>query len=112
MDTQNASKPGLLILDDDPLIIDSLSFVLGKGYNVRAAASGAQVKSLLRQLDAAPELASVDLGLPPTPKRGCVEAAPDIARGNLCQAATRLGIHRTTLYSRMQNHTPGMEEES
>ena len=112
MDTQNASEPGLLILDDDPLIIDSLSFVLGKGYNVRAAASGAQVKSLLRQLDAAPELASVDLGLPPTPKRRYVEAALDIARGTFNQAATRLGIHRTILYSRLQYHPPGMEEES
>ena len=112
MDTQNASKPGLLILDDDPLIIDRLSFVFGKGYNVRAAASGAQVKSLLLQLDAAPELASVDSGLPPTPQRSHVEAALDIARGNLRQAATRLGIQRTPLYSRMQNHTPGMKEES
>ena len=69
MDTQSASKPELLIVDDDPLIIDTLSFVLGKDYNVRAAGSRAQVKSLLRQLDAAPELALVDLGLPPTPHR-------------------------------------------
>ncbi len=69
MDTKSASKPELLIVDDDPLIIDTLSFVLGKDYNVRAAASRAQVKSLLRQLDAAPELALVDLGLPPTPHR-------------------------------------------
>ncbi len=69
MDTENASKPELLIVDDDPLIIDTLSFVLGKDYNVRAAASRNQVKSLLRQLDTAPELALVDLGLPPTPHR-------------------------------------------
>jgi transcriptional regulator of acetoin/glycerol metabolism len=69
------------------------------------------LKSLLRQLDAAPELASVDLGLPPMTKRSYVEAALDIARGKLRQAATRLGIERTTRYSR-QNHTPGMEEES
>src|SRR5579859_1184843 len=64
-----ASKPALLIVDDDPLIIDTLSFVLGKDYSVHAAGSRAQVKSLLRQLDSAPELALVDLGLPPTPHR-------------------------------------------
>jgi len=69
MDKQNASKPELLIVDDDPLIIDTLSFVLGKDYSVRAAGSRAQVKSLLRQLDTAPQLALVDLGLPPTPHR-------------------------------------------
>jgi len=63
------SKPALLIVDDDPLIIDTLSFVLGKDYSVYAAGSRSQVKSLLRQLDAAPELALVDLGLPPTPHR-------------------------------------------
>ena len=69
MDTQTAGKPELLIVDDDPLIIDTLSFVLGKDYSVRAAGSRAQVKSLLRQIDTAPELALVDLGLPPTPHR-------------------------------------------
>ena len=64
-----APKPELLIVDDDPLIIDTLTFVLGKDYIVRAAGSRSQVKSLLRQLDAAPELALIDLGLPPTPHR-------------------------------------------
>ena len=45
-------------------------------------------------------------------ERSYVEAALDITRGNLSQAAKLLGIHRTTLYSRMQNYTPGMEEET
>jgi DNA-binding NtrC family response regulator len=62
-------KPELLIVDDDPLITDTLEFVLSKDYSVRVAASRAQVKSLLRQLDSPPELALVDLGLPPTPHR-------------------------------------------
>jgi DNA-binding NtrC family response regulator len=62
-------KPDLLIVDDDPLITDTLDFVLGKDYNVRVAESRSQVKSLLRQLDTPPELALVDLGLPPTPHR-------------------------------------------
>lgn len=69
MDAKKTTKPDLLIVDDDPLIIDTLSFVLGKDYNVRAASSRTQVKSLLRQLDTAPELALVDLGLPPSPHR-------------------------------------------
>ena len=43
-------------------------------------------------------------------ERSYVEAALDITRGNLSQAAKLLGIHRTTLYSRMQHHTLGMEE--
>jgi DNA-binding NtrC family response regulator len=45
-------------------------------------------------------------------ERSYVEAALDITRGNLSQAAKLLGIHRTTLYSRMQNYASGMEEES
>ncbi|HKB84049.1 MAG TPA: sigma-54 dependent transcriptional regulator [Burkholderiales bacterium] len=67
--TQPAAKPDLLIVDDDPLITDTLDFVLGKDYNVHVAASRMQVKSLLRQLDTVPELALIDLGLPPTPHR-------------------------------------------
>jgi len=62
-------RPDLLIVDDDPLITDTLNFVLGKSFNVYAADSRAQVKSLLAQLERAPELALVDLGLPPTPHR-------------------------------------------
>jgi DNA-binding NtrC family response regulator len=43
-------------------------------------------------------------------ERSYVEAALDITRGNLSQAAKMLGIHRTTLYSRMQNYSGGTEE--
>ena len=62
-------KPDLLIVDDDPLITDTLNFVLGRDFNVYAADSRARVKSLLRQLDHPPQLALIDLGLPPTPHR-------------------------------------------
>ena len=62
-------RPDLLIVDDDPLISDTLSFVLGADFNVYAADSRDRVKSLLRQLDRPPQLALVDLGLPPTPHR-------------------------------------------
>lgn len=62
-------KPSLLIVDDDPLISDTLTFVLGRDFNIAAAESRAQVKSLLMQLDAPPQLALVDLGLPPQPHK-------------------------------------------
>ena len=62
-------KPDLLIVDDDPLISDTLNFVLSRDFNVYVAESRTQVKSLLRQLDSPPQLALIDLGLPPTPHR-------------------------------------------
>ena len=63
------AKPDLLIVDDDPLITDTLNFVLSRDFTVYVADSRSRVKSLLRQLDNAPELALIDLGLPPTPHR-------------------------------------------
>jgi DNA-binding NtrC family response regulator len=66
---QPQGKPDLLIVDDDPLISDTLNFVLGSDFNVCVAASRAQVKNLLRGLDHPPQLALIDLGLPPTPHR-------------------------------------------
>jgi DNA-binding NtrC family response regulator len=62
-------KPDLLIVDDDPLISDTLSFVLGNEFTVHVADSRAHAKSLLRQLEGPPRLALIDLGLPPTPHR-------------------------------------------
>jgi DNA-binding NtrC family response regulator len=60
-------KPGLLVVDDDPLITDTLAFALGAGYTVYTCESRAHAVELLRQLEAPPPLALVDLGLPPTP---------------------------------------------
>jgi DNA-binding NtrC family response regulator len=60
-------KPGLLIVDDDPLITETLAFALGTAYTVYACESRAHAIELLRQLEAPPPLALVDLGLPPTP---------------------------------------------
>ncbi len=62
-------KPDLLIVDDDPLITDTLNFALSRDFSVSTADSRAQVISLLRQLDHPPQLALIDLGLPPTPHR-------------------------------------------
>ncbi|MGQ9684916.1 MAG: sigma-54-dependent transcriptional regulator [Thiobacillaceae bacterium] len=59
-------KPGLLIVDDDPLITDTMHFVLSRDFEVFVAESRAQVKSLLTQLQSIPPLALVDLGLPPS----------------------------------------------
>jgi len=65
----NSAKPSLLIVDDDPLITDTLNFVLSRDFEVFVADSRSQVKSLLTQLDAPPQLALVDLGLPPLPHK-------------------------------------------
>ena len=63
------NKPSLLIVDDDPLISDTLTYVLSKDFEISAAESRAQVKSLMMQLDEPPQLALVDLGLPPQPHK-------------------------------------------
>src|SRR5512134_3406898 len=60
-------KPALLIVDDDPLITETLAFALGAEYSVYPCESRQHAIELLRQLEAAPPLALVDLGLPPTP---------------------------------------------
>src|SRR5688500_555612 len=60
-------KPALLVVDDDPLITDTLAFALGTEYSVYTCESRPHAIELLRQLDAPPPLALVDLGLPPTP---------------------------------------------
>ncbi len=61
------TRPVLMIIDDDPLITDTLHFVLSKYFDVCVAESHAQLKSLLLQQDTPPALALVDLGLPPSP---------------------------------------------
>jgi DNA-binding NtrC family response regulator len=61
------SKPGLLVVDDDPLITDTLAFALQADYAVHACDSRQHAVELLRQLRDAPPLALVDLGLPPAP---------------------------------------------
>ncbi|MGH8708132.1 MAG: sigma-54-dependent transcriptional regulator, partial [Burkholderiales bacterium] len=60
-------RPALLIVDDDPLIADTLAFALGADFEVHACESRAHAIALLRQLPRPPQLALVDLGLPPRP---------------------------------------------
>ena len=60
-------KPSLLVVDDDALITDTLAFALDADFQVYACESRPHAIELLRQLPQAPQLALVDLGLPPTP---------------------------------------------
>lgn len=61
------AKPILLLVDDDPLIAESLALALEDDYFVHTAATRHSSKSLLQSAEALPVLALVDLGLPPTP---------------------------------------------
>ena len=60
-------KPVLLIVDDDQLITDTLAFALGAEFEIHACESRRHAIDLMRQLPEAPQLALVDLGLPPRP---------------------------------------------
>lgn len=62
-----AARPGLMLVDDDPLIVESLSFLLARDFEVHAAASRAQARAVLQALPEPPPLALIDLGLPPSP---------------------------------------------
>jgi DNA-binding NtrC family response regulator len=57
-------KPRLLLVDDDPLINESLAFALGDDYEVACAEDrGGAIQRLRGGLK--PDLALIDLGLPP-----------------------------------------------
>lgn len=67
----NTLKPlsTLLIVDDDPLIRDSLRLALASSFNVHLAETRKQAIQILREMNTPPQLALIDLGLPPTPHR-------------------------------------------
>lgn len=67
--TSPSGKTELLIVDDDPLIADTLGYFLGRDYTVSTASTRAEAVGLLRDGKHAPALALIDLGLPPTPHR-------------------------------------------
>ena len=60
-------QPQLLIVDDDPLIGESLSFVLAEDFDVRVCESRLEAMALLKSGEFTPVLALIDLGLPPMP---------------------------------------------
>lgn len=64
---EGVEKPLLLLVDDDPIIVDALSLVLQNDFELITADSRNQVKSQLQDLSNKPSLALVDLGLPPKP---------------------------------------------
>jgi len=64
-----SDKPSLLIVDDDTLITDTLAYALGKDFEVMVSSSRSHALSLVRGLETPPQLALVDLGLPPVPHR-------------------------------------------
>jgi len=61
------AKPGLLLIDDDPLISESLAFVLREDFEVKVQPSREEARRLLQNLPVLPNMALVDLGLPPNP---------------------------------------------
>ena len=64
-----SNKPLLLIVDDDPLISDTLSCAFAADFDVVTSHSRPHCLALLRQLRQTPPLALIDLGLPPKPHR-------------------------------------------
>ncbi len=62
-----STKPSLLIVDDDPLICDTLSYVLHDTFDIQTCESRAQAMALLRSGGFKPAAALIDLGLPPLP---------------------------------------------
>lgn len=62
-------KPLLLIVDDDPLITDTLGYSMQQAFEVVASHSRAHCMQLMRELRRPPEAALIDLGLPPQPHR-------------------------------------------
>jgi DNA-binding NarL/FixJ family response regulator len=60
-------KNQVLFVDDDPLIVESLSIALDDEFTVHAAENRGQAKKLLNRIQQKLSIALVDLGLPPHP---------------------------------------------
>ncbi len=65
--TSVPERPGLLLVDDDPLITETLEFLLGREFQVTTAASRGEARQAVSAMVRPPGLALVDLGLPPLP---------------------------------------------
>ncbi len=63
------STASLLLVDDDPLILEGLGFVLRKQYKMITAETRQQALEKVNQADEFPSLALIDLGLPPYPHK-------------------------------------------
>lgn len=60
-------RPSLLLVDDDDLIVESLQFALADEFDVITADTRGRAREILQNLPAVPQVALIDLGLPPTP---------------------------------------------
>lgn len=69
MTDPSGGKPSLLIVDDDPLIVATLGYYLEKDFQIASAASRAAAMQWVKSHSVPPDLALVDLGLPPAPHR-------------------------------------------
>ena len=58
-----------MIVDDDPLITETLSYFLSRDFDIIVADSRAACINRLRDAAVPPQLALIDLGLPPFPHR-------------------------------------------
>ncbi|GMR01205.1 MAG: PEP-CTERM-box response regulator transcription factor [Gammaproteobacteria bacterium] len=69
----NANAPlstaSLLLVDDDPLILEGLGFMLRKQYKLITAETRQQALEKVNQAEELPTLALIDLGLPPYPHK-------------------------------------------
>ena len=69
MKNDTEHKPTLLLVDDDPLIAESLGFMLGQRYDVVTADTREAARRQISALAQCPDLALIDLGLPPFPHK-------------------------------------------
>ncbi|MBS3935970.1 MAG: sigma-54-dependent Fis family transcriptional regulator [Sulfuritalea sp.] len=69
MSRADDAKPSLLIVDDDPLIVDTLAYYLEGDFRVATAPDRAAAMAWAKDPSGPPDLALIDLGLPPTPHR-------------------------------------------
>jgi DNA-binding NtrC family response regulator len=63
------NTPSLLIVDDDALIVETLGILLAPDFDICNAPTRQAAIELIRSLPRPPEVALVDLGLPPVPHR-------------------------------------------
>jgi len=69
VDTAINMPASLLLVDDDPLIIEGLGFMLRKQYDLITAESRHQAIQKINEAKGLPCLALIDLGLPPYPHK-------------------------------------------
>ena len=67
MNAIRSTKPHVLLVDDDPLLSESLGFILQNDFQVSICDTRAQVKQTFAKQAQQPCIALIDLGLPPHP---------------------------------------------